>query len=178
MLKRTPLYEEHVKLKARMVDFAGFEMPIQYSSIIDEHMAVRVKAGIFDVSHMGEISVSGEKARDFLNSLLTNNVHKIKEGRAQYNIMTYEDGGTVDDLMVYKLSSTQYLLVVNAANKNKDFEHIKSFAPIDVTVEDVSDDYGLIAIQGPESANFITERFGEVRLNHLTSNPWNMRVVR
>ena len=89
-----------------MVDFAGFEMPIQYTSIIDEHMTVRAKAGIFDVSHMGEISVKGQKAGDFLNGLLTNNIHKIKEGRVQYTIMTYDDGGTVDDLMVYKLSST------------------------------------------------------------------------
>lgn len=172
MLKRTPLYEEHLKLQARMVDFAGFEMPIQYSSIIDEHMSVRAKAGIFDVSHMGEILVRGQEAGDFLNGLLTNNIHKVKEGRVQYTIMTYEDGGTVDDLMVYKLSSTEYLLVVNAANKDKDFEHVKSFAPRDVTVEDVSDDYGLIAIQGPESAKFIEALFEQVQLK-----PFNFKTI-
>lgn len=172
MLKRTPLYEEHVKLAAKMVDFAGFEMPIQYSSIIDEHMAVRSKSGIFDVSHMGEILVEGEKAGDFLNGLLTNNIDKIKEGRVQYTIMTYDDGGTVDDLMVYKLGPAKYLLVVNAANKDKDFEHIKSFVPRDVTVEDVSDDYGLIAIQGPESAKPVNELFGDAQLK-----PFNFKVL-
>ena len=129
MLKRTSLFEEHKKLKAKMVDFAGFEMPIQYSSIIDEHMAVRTKAGIFDVSHMGEILVKGEKADEFLNGILTNNINKIKQGRVQYTIMTYENGGTVDDLMVYKLKNQDYLLVVNAANKDKDLEHIKKYAP-------------------------------------------------
>ncbi len=173
MLKKTPLYQEHLKLEAKMVDFAGFEMPIQYTSIIDEHMTVRAKAGIFDVSHMGEISVKGQKAGDFLNGLLTNNIHKIKEGRVQYTIMTYDDGGTVDDLMVYKLSSTQYLLVVNAANKDKDFEHVKSFVPKDVIVEDVSHDYGLIAIQGPESAKFVKELLGEVQLK-----PFNFKTMK
>ncbi|NLU09658.1 MAG: glycine cleavage system aminomethyltransferase GcvT [Tepidanaerobacter acetatoxydans] len=172
MLKRTPLYEEHLKLGAKMVDFAGFEMPIQYSSIIDEHMAVRTKSGIFDVSHMGEILVKGENAGDFLNGILTNNIHKIKEGQVQYTIMTYDNGGTVDDLMAYKLSLNQYLLVVNAANKDKDFEHIKSLAPADVVVEDVSDDYGLIAIQGPESVGFIKELFGEIQLK-----PFNFRTI-
>jgi aminomethyltransferase len=172
MLKKTPLYEEHVKLKARMVNFAGFEMPIQYSSIIHEHMAVREKAGIFDVSHMGEILVKGQKAGDFLNGILTNNIHKIKEGRVQYTIMTYEDGGTVDDLMVYKLSQAKYLLVVNAANKDKDFEHMKSFVPKDVTVEDVSDEYGLIAIQGPESSKFVDELLGGVGLK-----PFNFKTM-
>jgi aminomethyltransferase len=172
MLKRTPLYQEHLKLKARMVDFAGFEMPIQYSSILDEHMAVREKAGIFDVSHMGEILVEGQNAGDFLNVLLTNNIHKIKEGRVQYTIMTYEDGGTVDDLMVYKLSCAKYLLVVNAANKDKDFEHIKSFAPKDVTVEDVSDEYGLIAIQGPESSKFVEKLLGDAQLK-----PFNFKTM-
>ncbi len=164
MLKRTPLYEEHLKLKAKMVDFAGFEMPIQYSSIIDEHMAVRERAGIFDVSHMGEILVKGQYAGDFLNGILTNNINKIKEGRVQYTIMTYEDGGTVDDLMVYKLSSEEYLLVVNAANINKDFEHIKSFAPRGITVENVSDDYCLIAIQGPECGEYMEKLLGNVHL--------------
>lgn len=172
MLKRTPLYEEHLKLGAKMVDFAGFEMPIQYSSIINEHMSVREKVGIFDVSHMGEILVKGEKAGDFLNGLLTNNTNKIKEGRVQYTIMTYDDGGSVDDLMIYKLSSEEYLLVVNAANKDKDYEHIKNLAPKGITVEDVSDDYGLIAVQGPESLKLVQELLGDVSLK-----PFNFKTM-
>ncbi len=164
MLKRTPLYAEHLKLKARMVDFAGFEMPIQYSSIISEHMAVRERAGIFDVSHMGEILVKGQDAGDFLNGILTNNINKIKEGKVQYTIMTYENGTTVDDLLVYRLSQDEYLLVVNAANRLKDYAHIKDFAPHGVEVEDVSDKYCLIAIQGPESAKFIVKLLSETTL--------------
>jgi aminomethyltransferase len=147
-------------------------MPIQYSSIVDEHMAVRSKVGMFDVSHMGEILVKGEKAGDFLNSLLTNNIYRIKEGRVQYTIMTYDDGGTVDDLMIYKLGDDEYLMVVNAANKDKDFNHLKSFAPTDLLVEDVSDDYGLIAIQGPESGKFVNEILGEIQLKSF-----NFKVI-
>lgn len=161
MLKQTPLREKHLELSAKMVDFAGFEMPIQYTSIIEEHMAVRTKAGIFDVSHMGEILVKGEKAEEFLNGLLTNNLSRIKDGKVQYTIMTYEDGGTVDDLMVYRLSQEEYLLVVNAANKDKDYEHIKSRAKPGIIVQDVSEDYGLIAVQGPKSAEFVKDVLGD-----------------
>jgi len=154
---KTPLYEKHKELSAKMVDFAGYEMPIQYTSIIEEHMAVRTKAGIFDVSHMGEILIKGEKAEDFLNKILTNNITRIEDGKVQYTIMTYEDGGSVDDLIVYKISREEYLLVVNAANKNKDYEHIKNQSPQGIIVEDVSKEYGLIALQGPESKRFINE---------------------
>lgn len=161
MLKKTPLYEKHKELSAKMVDFAGYEMPIQYKSIIEEHKAVRTKAGIFDVSHMGEILVKGKKAEDFLNSILTNNISRIKDGKVQYTIMTYEDGGTVDDLMVYKLTQYEYLLVVNASNKDKDYEHIKNYASEGIIVEDVSEDYGLIAVQGPESAKHVKGVLGD-----------------
>ncbi|WP_286680315.1 glycine cleavage system aminomethyltransferase GcvT [Tepidanaerobacter sp. EBM-49] len=164
MLKRTPLYEQHLNLGAKMVDFAGYEMPIQYSSIIEEHMAVRTKMGVFDISHMGEVLVTGENAAEFLNGMLTNNINKISEGQAQYTLLTYENGGTVDDLMVYKLTPAKYLLVVNAANKDKDVEYIKNFAIADIKIEDISNECCLIAIQGPESINFIENIFGEVKL--------------
>ena len=174
MLK-TPLNEKHKELSAKMVDFAGYEMHIQYSSIIEEHMAVRTKAGIFDVSHMGEILVKGEKAEDFLNSILTNNISRIKDGKVQYTIMTYENGGTVDDLMVYKLSGEEYLLVVNAANKDKDYEHIKKHAPQGIIVEDVSEDYGLIALQGPESKGFVKDVLGDADLPKFNFKTINHR---
>ncbi|WP_422445464.1 glycine cleavage system aminomethyltransferase GcvT [Thermoanaerobacterium sp. DL9XJH110] len=155
MLKRTPLYDEHVKLKAKMTEFGGYEMPIQYTSIIEEHMAVRTKAGVFDVSHMGEILVEGGGAAEFLNGLLTNDICLLKDGGVQYTVMTYDNGGTVDDLLVYRLQNDRYLLVVNASNKDKDFEHIKKYARGDVSVRDVSDSYGQIALQGPGSPAYI-----------------------
>ncbi|MDI3481977.1 MAG: aminomethyltransferase [Tepidanaerobacteraceae bacterium] len=164
MLKRTPLYDVHLKLKAKIVEFGGFEMPIQYASIIDEHMAVRTKAGIFDVSHMGEILVEGEKAADFLNGLFTNDITAMKDGKVMYTIMTYDSGGAVDDLMVYRLRGDKYFLVVNASNKDKDFEYIKSKAPCNVKVEDASEDWAEIAVQGPESFKFAEKLLGPVHI--------------
>ena len=157
MGKKTPLYDEHIKLNARMVEFAGYEMPVQYSSIIEEHMAVRTGAGIFDVSHMGEIMVEGAGAERFLNGLLTNDIKSLKVGRVQYNIMTREDGGTIDDLMVYKKDEELFMLVVNAANRQKDLDHLKAYTSKEVSVKDVSDDIALIAVQGPKSPE-LTEK--------------------
>jgi aminomethyltransferase len=158
MGKKTPLYDEHIKLNARMVEFGGYEMPIQYSSILEEHMAVRTTAGIFDVSHMGEIMVEGTGAERFLNGLLTNDIQSIKVGKVQYNIMTSEDGGTIDDLIVYKEDEGRFMLVVNAANKDKDLDHLKAHISNEVSVKDVSDDLALIAVQGPRSLELV-EKF-------------------
>ncbi|MEP6910401.1 MAG: glycine cleavage system aminomethyltransferase GcvT [Actinomycetota bacterium] len=150
-LLHTPLYERHVALGARMVPFAGWEMPVQYEGVIPEHRAVRQDCGIFDVSHMGEIEVEGPHARDLLQSLLSNDLDKVEIGGAQYTLLTNEQGGIVDDLIVYRLEGGRYLLVVNASNKDIDFEWIKDRERPGSDLRDVSDRYSLLAVQGPRS---------------------------
>ncbi len=150
-LLRTPLYEHHVALGARMVPFAGWEMPVQYEGVIPEHLAVRTDCGAFDVSHMGEIEVEGPRARALLDAVLSNDLGRIEPGRAQYTLLTNERGGIVDDLIVYELDPCRFLLVVNAANAAADFEWLKERELRGSDVRDVSADYGLIAVQGPRS---------------------------
>ena len=149
-LKRTSLYDTHVKYGGKMVPFAGWEMPVQYKAgVISEHMAVRTKAGMFDVSHMGEIVCKGPDALANLNMLLTNDYAGMADGQARYSPMCNEEGGVVDDLIVYKKNDEEYLMVVNAANKDKDFNWMKAHQTGDVTFEDISDTIGQIALQGP-----------------------------
>lgn len=149
-LKRTPLFEEYAKYGAKTVDFGGWELPVQFSSIKEEHDAVRNRAGLFDVSHMGEILVTGPDALGFLQNLLSNDVSKIVDGQAQYTAMCYEDGGVVDDLLTYKLADNHYLLCVNAANIEKDFDWMmENQHQYDVTIDNQSDAYAQIALQGP-----------------------------
>src|SRR5436189_6064392 len=124
-LRRTPLYDRHVALGARMVPFAGWEMPVQYDGVIPEHRAVRTDAGVFDVSHMGELEVEGPRARELLQSLLSNDVDRIGVGQAQYTLLTNESGGIVDDLIAYRLDEFRYLLIVNASNREADFQWLK-----------------------------------------------------
>ncbi len=156
MLRRTPLYEEHVRLKARMVDFAGWEMPVQYSSIMDEVKTVRSTVGIFDVSHMGEIFVEGPQAVEFVDFLITNDFSNLNFGEAVYSPMCNDDGGIIDDLIAYKFSKHMAYLVVNAANKEKDLKWIESKAKVfNVNVVDRSDEYALIAVQGPKSEELL-----------------------
>jgi aminomethyltransferase len=151
-LLRTPLYERHVALGARLVPFAGWEMPVQYEGVIPEHRAVRSDAGAFDVSHMGELLVEGPGARDFLQSALSNELDRIGPGKAQYTLLTNEQGGIVDDLIVYELEPARFLLIVNAANREPDLRWLRELGQSqDVEVRDVSDDYGLVAVQGPRS---------------------------
>lgn len=149
-LKRTPLFET-VSQTGKMVDFAGFEMPVLFSSIKEEHVAVRENVGMFDVSHMGELFVSGPDALSFLQATLSNDISKIAVGQAQYNVLCQEDGGTVDDLLVYRLAETDYLLVVNASNIEKDEQHLRQYVSGDVTLDNQSDQYGQIAVQGPRA---------------------------
>lgn len=158
-LKRTPLYEEHVKLGAKIIPFAGFEMPVQYpDGVSKEHAAVRQSAGLFDVSHMGEFRVSGSDAANFVDYVVANDVTRLEVGQAQYAVMCLEDGGIVDDLLVYKFAD-RFRLVVNAANLEKDFAWIvrclSSFGAADVDLVDESDDVALIALQGPKSEEFL-----------------------
>jgi aminomethyltransferase len=150
-LQRTPLYERHRALGARMVPFAGWEMPVQYAGVIPEHRAVRSDAGVFDVSHMGELEVEGPKAHELLQSLLSNDLDKVEPGDAQYTLLTNERGGIIDDLIAYRLEPGRYLLIVNASNREGDFQWIKEREISGSDVRDVSDDYALLAVQGPHS---------------------------
>ncbi len=156
-MKKTALYEEHQSLDAKMIDFGGWQMPVQYSGIIDEHKAVRNKAGIFDVSHMGEILISGKEALDLVQKLITNDASKLTNGDVLYTPMCYEDGGIVDDLLVYRTDVDQFLLVVNASNTTKDLRWVRKNAELfeQAEVEDKSDYYALIALQGPISREII-----------------------
>lgn len=156
--KRTCLYEKHIALNAQMVSFGGFEMPIQYSNIIEEHNAVRNKCGMFDVSHMGEILISGPDAENFVQYLFTNDITDAPIGKIYYGMFLYEHGGTVDDLLVYKMKDDEFLLVVNAANIEKDYNWImKNVGDFNVKVNNESDSYGQIAIQGPQSEKIVKE---------------------
>jgi aminomethyltransferase len=150
-LLRTPLYDRHVAAGARMVPFAGYEMPVQYAGVIPEHLAVRGDCGVFDVSHMGELEVEGPRAQALLQSLLSNDLDRIAPGQAQYTLLTNERGGIVDDLIVYALEPSRFLLVVNAANRSADFAWLKEREIPGSDVRDVSDDYALLAVQGPRA---------------------------
>ncbi|MDO4159167.1 MAG: glycine cleavage system aminomethyltransferase GcvT [Prevotellaceae bacterium] len=159
--KRTCLYDKHVELKALIQPFGGFDMPIQYSSIIDEHNAVRNACGVFDVSHMGEVTVTGPDAERYVNHIFTNDVSKLEKGKIQYGMMLYEDGGTVDDLLVYKMGDNDFFIVINAANIDKDVEWMKGNAEgFDINLENRSEYYGQLAIQGPDSEKVTEEVLG------------------
>ncbi len=161
-LKRTPLYDEHKALGARLVPYAGYAMPVQYSGIIDEHKATRSSAGAFDVSHMAEFRVFGMGAFDFLQGLLTNDLHKIDDlTAAQYTLMCDEDGGIIDDLIVYHSGDIEYLVIANAANHEVDFEWMSAHCPEDVELVDESDRTALIALQGPKALEVLGELAGE-----------------
>jgi glycine cleavage system T protein (aminomethyltransferase) len=154
-LRRTPLYDEHKALGARLVDFAGWEMPVQYGGIKAEHNAVRNRAGLFDVSHMGEAVFRGPDAEEAVQRLVTRDVGRLAEGQAGYCAVCYESGGTVDDVIVYKRPE-DFLVVVNASNREKDLEHFRSnVEDLEVEVADESDDWALLALQGPEAAGLV-----------------------
>ncbi len=166
-LKQTALINEHRALKGRMVDFGGWELPIQYSGVIDEHVSCRSAAGLFDVSHMGEITVQGKQATSFLNYLVTNDVSPLSPNQAQYTAMCNPNGGIVDDLVIYKNSLEDYLLVVNASNTEKDFQHISKVAEnFDVHVENQSHLWTQIALQGP-LAETILQKITDVSLSEI-----------
>ena len=157
---KTPLFETYKSMGAKTIDFGGWALPVQFSSIKEEHEAVRTRAGLFDVSHMGEIDVKGEQALDYLQKMMTNDVSKLKVNEAQYTAMCYDDGGTVDDLLVYKYSEEHYLLVVNAANTVKDFDWLQKHIIEGVSLNNISNEMAQLAIQGPKA---------EVILQRLTN---------
>ncbi len=161
MLKRTPLFTAHRKLGGKLVEFGGWEMPVQYTSITDEHLAVRNAAGIFDISHMGEVTVSGSGAAAFLNSLLTNDIRKLAPGEGQYTLMCNERGGVIDDLYAYRLSSEVFFLVINASRIEPDVAWLQAQAAIppcgtgELKLTDASHNYAAVAVQGPRVKEFI-----------------------
>ena len=159
--KKTCLYDKHVALGALMSPFGGFDMPIQYSGIVDEHQAVRTACGVFDVSHMGEVLITGSDAERYVNHIFTNNVVGMPNGKILYGMMCYDDGGVVDDLLVYKVAEQRFFLVINAANIDKDWAWIQEQSKgYDVTLEHQSDMYGELAVQGPDSELVMKEVLG------------------
>lgn len=165
-MKQTPLYENHLELKGKIIDFGGWALPVEYSGIIAEHEAVRTKAGLFDVSHMGEITVKGKDAEKFVQMIVTNDISVLTDNQIAYTTMCYPDGGVVDDLLVYKHNNESYLLVVNASNTDKDYEWFKKNEFGNVTIENVSSDYALLALQGP-LAQDILQKLANVDLNEI-----------
>ena len=164
--KKTPLYDEHVRLGAKVVPFSGWLMPVQYTSIVEEHQAVRNNVGIFDISHMGQLVVEGAGARAWLNSMLTNNVEKLDVGTGQYTFLLNENGGIIDDLIVYRIGEQKFLLVVNAARAQEDFAWLQNHLPEAKTANAVqitnrSAEFGGVAIQGPLIADLFRALFGE-----------------
>lgn len=173
MEKKTALYDKHVSLGAKMVPFAGFEMPVQYSGVTEEHFAVREKAGIFDVSHMGQFFVEGENAKDLLQYVTSNDVSKLEDGQAQYSCLPNGKGGIVDDLIVYKMSDSKYFVVVNASNIDKDWAHFQKFnEKFGAEMRNASDEMSLLAIQGPKATEILQKltdkNLAEIPYYHFT----------
>lgn len=163
MLKRTPLYEIHKSLGAKFVPFGGWEMPVQFSSILKEAKEVRTNSGLFDVSHMGRIFVRGKEAEKFLDYLTTNDVEKLKIGEVQYSLILNENGGTVDDITVYRLKDEEFMLCVNAANREKDLKYIKNLAKdYQVEIEDQSGELLQIALQGPKAVQILENFYPDI----------------
>lgn len=163
-LKRTPLFHEHQRLGARLVDFGGWEMPVQYTGIVEEHLAVRQAAGLFDISHMGEVEVTGDQAFEFLNGILTNDLGKIEAGQGQYTLMCNSEGGVVDDLYIYRLAPSAFTLIINASRIGADLDWIEAMqkrpeSPAGVQIRNRSDELGAVAVQGPRVADFFDAWF-------------------
>jgi aminomethyltransferase len=172
MLKRTPLFEAHQKLGARLIDFGGWEMPVQYTSIMEEHLAVRKAAGIFDISHMGEVTISGAAAGEFLNQLLTNDIKKLKPGLGQYTLMCNERGGVIDDLYVFRLSEEVYLLIINAGRVDEDVAWLQGQAARyprngEMHLTDASHNYAAVAVQGPRAAEVVRGCIGGASISGM-----------
>src|SRR6476660_10618876 len=192
--RKTPLYNEHVRLGAKMVPFAGWLMPVQYTSIVEEHLAVRNNVGVFDISHMGQFIVDGAGARDWLNAMLTNNVDKLDVGLGQYTFLLNDRGWIIDDLIVYRIEEQKFLLVVNAARADEDFawlqDHLREKRSPDrpggetvasCNLTSRSADFGAVAIQGPQTMALFHALFGKdielLARNHIVDVPFNTTNV-
>lgn len=161
-MKKTPLHEVHKSLGGRMIDFGGWSLPVQYTGIVEEHLNVREKAGLFDVSHMGELIVEGPGAQEYIQKMITNDISGLKQGQIAYSPMCYENGGVVDDLLVYKTGDANFLIIVNASNTDKDYKWMQENLSGNVNLQNLSDKYAQLALQGPLS---------EVILQRLTDCP-------
>jgi len=159
-LKQTPFHKFHIENGAKMVPFAGYEMPIQYTGMTGEHLAVRENVGLFDISHMGEFELSGPDSLALIQRITVNDASILKDGEIQYSCMCYENGGIIDDLLIYRLSENRYMLVVNASNLQKDFDWIRNHLDGDVALENQSDKFGLLALQGPNAVKVIQKTSG------------------
>lgn len=166
-MKRTPLYDEHVKAGAKLVEFAGWEMPVRYNGIVAEHQSVRNEVGLFDVSHMGEIWVRGPEAEAAVNSLTTNDVRKLKDGKAQYSAILNEEGGVIDDIIVYRVSQGRYLICVNASNADADFAWMKSKNKFDAEIDNASAAFGQIAVQGPKAVALVQNLIPSMKVSDI-----------
>lgn len=171
-MKKTALYDTHVSLGAKMVPFAGFDMPVQYSGVTEEHFAVREKAGLFDVSHMGQFFIEGNGAKDLLQYVTTNNVDALENGKAQYSCLPNENGGIIDDLIVYKMGDEKYFVVVNASNIDKDWDHISKHNTFWAKMTNASEEMSLLAIQGPKAVEILQKltetNLAEIPYYHFT----------
>ena len=167
-MKRTPLYQVHKSLNAKFTEFGGWEMPLQYNSIVKEHLAVRTTAGLFDLSHMGELEVCGHGSSKLMQKLSTNDVGRLTDGRALYTLFCNETGGIVDDLLIYRHTDNHYVLVVNAGNIEKDLEWVETHNDSGAEVKNVSDDTALIALQGPKSMNILTPFVPELDVSEIS----------
>lgn len=176
-LLRTPLYNLYKEYGAKTIDFGGWDLPVQFSSIKAEHEAVRTKAGLFDVSHMGEIEIKGTDSLSFLQKMMTNDVAKMSVGDAQYTAMCNENGGTIDDLLIYKLADHHYLLVVNAANTEKDEQWLRTHVEGDVQIENVSEKYALLAVQGPVAEQVLQKLIPDTNLGLIRPFSFEQDVV-
>jgi aminomethyltransferase len=179
--KKTPLYDEHMRLGAKMVPFGGWLMPVQYTSIIEEHLAVRNNVGVFDISHMGQFIVDGAGGRDWLNRMLTNNVDKLEVGMGQYTFLLNDRGGIIDDLIVYRIDEQKHLLVVNAARADEDFAWLQNHLKKGCSLTSRSSDFGAVAIQGPRTMALFHALFGKhIELparNHIADVPFDATSV-
>jgi aminomethyltransferase len=180
-MKRTPLFAAHQRLGGKLIEFGGWEMPVQYTSIVDEHTAVRRAAGLFDISHMGEVSVNGSAAESFLNQTLTNDLRKLAPGQGQYTLMCNEAGGVIDDLYAYRLGSTDYLLIINASRIDDDvawLERRYQESPLraNVRLRNISAQTGAVAVQGPRVVEFISRCFpGPALAGTMVPNPTDLK---
>lgn len=175
-MKKTPLYETHIAQNGKLIDFGSWELPVEYTGIISEHEAVRNAAGLFDVSHMGEILITGKDAEKYLQKMVTNDISNMAENQIFYSLMCYPQGGVVDDILIYKYSIKKYLLVVNASNSDKDVEWLQSHVTGQVKVEDLSSSYALLALQGP-NAQEILQKLTDTNLNELKFFYFNDHIL-
>jgi aminomethyltransferase len=166
-MKRTPLYDEHVRLGGKMVEFAGWDMPVQYAGVIAEHVAVRERVGLFDVSHMGEIWVTGPEAEKALEYLTCNRVSSLYDGKAQYSAILNEKGGVIDDIIIYRFNAERFLICVNASNADKDYEWLARQNPTKAKIENVSAEFGQIAVQGPRATGVLASFVGSDAVSSL-----------